>query len=434
MKNLLELSNTTKLIETKEKDIRSFEKVYEKFDSKYYSSKESIEDIVYEHINAKDQTQKTSELEAFYLINLAQVVKMYNLFTKNLPRVRPYYAVKCNSDSALLSLLAALGSGFDCASLKEMQTVENLGLEFSKDVIFANPCKQTSHMEYAKEKGVEWVTADNSFELKKFSEHWPEAKIVLRIQVDDSKSVCQFSSKYGAKVEDCEQLLNLAKELNLNVVGISFHVGSGCYDAKSFEKAVRDAKSVFEMAEKIGYKFNLLDIGGGFPGSQDVKPNFVEIAELISPLLDELFEEDVKIIAEPGRFFATGSHTLVCNIFGKREVYSKKKLEKENLKQEYMYYINDGIYHSFSCLFFDHAKINIKPLSTKNKLNETNQFISKIFGPTCDSLDIICSNTLFPELSIGDWFYVTDFGAYTRSSSTQFNGFSITQTYYYWQE
>jgi len=99
-----------------------------------------------------------------------------------------------------------------------------------------------------------------------------------------------------------------------------------------------------------------------------------------------------------------------------------------------MYYINDGIYHSFSCLFFDHAKINIKPLSTKNKLNETNQFISKIFGPTCDSLDIICSNTLFPELSIGDWFYVTDFGAYTRSSSTQFNGFSITQKYYYWQK
>jgi diaminopimelate decarboxylase len=367
MKNLLELSNTTKLIEqTKEKEIRSFEKVYEKFDSKFYEKKASIQDIVLEYCLQKDETKKTSELEAFYLINLAQVVKMYNLFTTNLPRVRPYYAVKCNSDPALIYLLHSLGAGFDCASQKEMQVVENLGLDYSKDVIFANPCKQTSHIEHARKVGVEWATADNSFELKKFAEFWPECKIVLRIQVDDSKSVCQFSSKYGAKVDDCESLLNIAKELNLNVVGVSFHVGSGCYDAKSFIKATKDAKTVFEMAEKVGYKFNLLDIGGGFPGSLDVKPNFIEISEALSPLLDELFDEDVKIIAEPGRFFASGSHTLVCNIFGKREVYSKKMLE--NKKQEYMYYINDGIYHSFSCLFFDHAKISIKPISTKKKI------------------------------------------------------------------
>jgi len=188
------------------------------------------------------------------------------------------------------------------------------------------------------------------------------------------------------------------------------------------------------MAEKIGYKLNLLDIGGGFPGSLDVHPNFIEISEVLSPLLDELFDSNVKIIAEPGRFFASGSHTLVCNIFGKREVYSKKVIEQQNKKQEFMYYINDGIYHSFSCLFFDHAKISFKPLSTKKKLNEELQYNSKIFfGPTCDSLDVICSNTPFPEMNIGDWFYITDFGAYTRSSSTLFNGFSITQTHYYWQ-
>jgi len=360
---------------------------------------------------------------------------MYNLFTTNLPRVRPYYAVKCNSDPALINLLHALGSGFDCASQKEMQAVENLGLDFSKDVIFANPCKQTAHMEYAREIGVNWATVDNTFELKKMADYWPECKIVLRILVDDSKSVCQFSSKYGAQVEDCETLLNYAKELNLNVVGVSFHVGSGCYDSKSFEKAIRDAKTVFEMAEKIGYKFNLLDIGGGFPGSVDIKPNFVDIAKILTPLLDELFDENVKVIAEPGRYFASGCHTLVCNIFGKREVFSKKALETQNKKQEFMYYINDGLYHSFSCLFFDHAKINIIPFSTKKKYNEeTENFTSKIFGPTCDALDVICSNTPFPEMNIGEWFYVTDFGAYTRSSSTVFNGFSITESYYYWQD
>jgi len=293
---------------------------------------------------------------------------MYNIFKTNLPRVRPYYAVKCNSDPAMISLIHALGGGFDCASQREMEACKDLGLDYATDVIFANPCKQISHMEHAKKIGVEWATVDNAFELKKMAEYWPECKVVLRILVDDSKSVCQFSSKYGAQVEDCEYLISYAKELGLQVVGVSFHVGSGCYDSKSFEKAIRDAKTVFEMAEKIGYKFNLLDIGGGFPGSTDIKPNFVDIAKILSPLLDKLFDEDVKIIAEPGRYFASACHTLVCNIFGKRDVFSKKSLETHNKKQEYMYYINDGLYHSFSCLFFDHAKINIKPFSTKKEI------------------------------------------------------------------
>jgi len=190
-------------------------------------------------------------------------------------------------------------------------------------------------------------------------------------------------------------------------------------------------KQYLNMGKKIGYKFNLLDIGGGFPGSLDAKPSFIDIAEILSPLIDELFDESVKVIAEPGRYFAHACHTLVSNIHAKREV---KILEETKTKQEFLYYVNDGVYHSFSCIFFDHVKAKIVPFSTNKKLNDKQKYKSKVFGPTCDSLDMITADIEMPEMDVGDWIYVDEFGAYTRSSSTAFNGFSINETFYYWKE
>jgi len=386
-------------------------------------------------IAQKKKTQKkSSELEAFYLINLAKVVKAYEVFVENLPRVRPYYAVKCNSDPAILRLLNELGAGFDCASKKELEIIESLNLNISKDVIFANPCKMLSHIEYAQKIGVEYTTLDNVTELQKISKHWNNASVVLRIAVDDSNSHCQFSSKFGASYGECEQIFEISKENKINIVGISFHVGSGCFSVESFLNAIKKAKKIFDLGKKFDFHLKLLDIGGGFPGSTSSKPSFVDMAKKIQPLIDELFDKDITVIAEPGRYFASECHTLVCNIFGKREVFSKKQLDLNEIDQQYMYYANDGIYNSFSCLFFDHVDINVHPFSTKKNFNEVqDKYKSKIFGPTCDALDVICSNTLLPKLEIGDWFYVTEFGAYTRSSSTKFNGFTVDKSYYYYQ-
>jgi len=421
--------------ESTETDIKpTFENIFGKYEVKEYSSKVQLEEIIYEHCSEKENTKKSSELEAFYLINLAKVIKAYEVFVENLPRVRPYYAVKCNSDTAILRLLNELGAGFDCASQKEMELLESFNLDYSKDVIFANPCKMVSHIEYAEKIGVEFTTLDNVLELQKISKHWNNCKVVVRIAVDDSNSHCQFSSKFGASYSECEKIFEMAKELKINIVGISFHVGSGCFSVESFLNAIKKAKSTFELAKKFDFDLKLLDIGGGFPGSTTSKPSFLDMAKEINPLIDELFAKDVTVIAEPGRYFASECHTLVCNIFGKREVFSKKQLELNEIKQEFLYYANDGIYNSFSCLFFDNVEIEIKPFSTKKNFNEVEEkFKSKIFGPTCDALDVICSNTLLPRMEIGDWFYVTEFGAYTRSSSTKFNGFSVDKSYYYYQ-
>jgi ornithine decarboxylase len=84
-----------------------------------------------------------------------------------------------------------------------------------------------------------------------------------------------------------------------------------------------------------------------------------------------------------------------------------------------IYYLNDGVYGSFNCIYFDHTVPTILPFNER----DGGQFKSTIFGPTCDSIDLICENTMLPELAIGEWVYVEDFGAYTAASSSAFNGF-----------
>jgi ornithine decarboxylase len=120
-----------------------------------------------------------------------------------------------------------MGGGFDCASKAEIEEVVSMGVDPAKRIIFANPCKQVSHIRYARDNGVQMVTVDNEEELIKLKKHWPEAMILIRIKTDDSKSMCQFSTKFGASLQDCSRLISLGKELDLDLVGVSFHVGSG---------------------------------------------------------------------------------------------------------------------------------------------------------------------------------------------------------------
>lgn len=341
----------------------------------------------------------------------------------------------------MLKTLKALGCGFDCASTAEIASVLQLdGVDekfVSENVIFANPCKQISHIQFAAKNNVKLTTADGEEELQKLAKYWPDCQVVLRICVDDSKSVCQFSSKFGAKLGGMEELIHLCQELKLNLYGISFHVGSGCYDTSSFVQAIKDASDCFKLAENYGYKLKLLDIGGGFPGNVNAKPSFTDISDTIESLLDELFPKEIRVIAEPGRYFAAGCYTLVTNIFGRKKAHHKKIMkEKEEKEQEYLYYINDGVYQSFNCLFFDHAKItteNIKYLALDRKLSDE-KYVSKVFGPTCDALDMVTSEILFPKLEIGDWIYFPEFGAYTIAAASPFNGFLTVKIHYIWRD
>lgn len=196
--------------------------------------------------------------DAFFVADLASVAHQYRQWTDLLPRVRPFYAVKCNPDPLVSTTLHKLGAGFDCASKAELQLALDLGAD-PASIIFANPCKQVSHIRFAAQKGIQKMTFDNADELVKVKLHMPDAKMVLRILTDDSKSVCRFGIKFGAAIGLVADLLKLATELEIEVVGISFHVGSGCFDASSFKDAVVLARQAFDIGESLGFNFSLLD-------------------------------------------------------------------------------------------------------------------------------------------------------------------------------
>ena len=156
-------------------------------------------------------------------------------------------------------------------------------------------------------------------------------RLVLRIATDDSKAVCRLSVKFGATLKTSRLLLERAKELNIDVIGVSFHVGSGCTDPETFVQAVSDARCVFDMATEVGFSMHLLDIGGGFPGSEDTKLKSEEITSVINPALDKYFPSDsgVRIIAEPGRYYVASAFTLAVNIIAKK-TKNKKQKTKQN--------------------------------------------------------------------------------------------------------
>jgi ornithine decarboxylase len=223
-------------------------------------------------------------------------------------------AVKCNPDPYVLRLLAALGTGFDCASNGEISQVLCLDLNPER-IIFANPCKAPSFIRNAAKVGVNIMTFDNADELYKVARINPTAKLVLRILTDDSKSLCRLGLKFGAPLVTVPGLLNIAKELRLDVIGVSFHVGSGCYDSSAFADAISYARCAFDMGVAAGYKFSLLDVGGGFEDA-----TFEVTAGVLRDALDFHFPDraGLRIIAEPGRYFVSRAFSLAANIIARR--------------------------------------------------------------------------------------------------------------------
>lgn len=232
----------------------------------------------------------------------------------------PPTAVKCNPDPYVLRLLAALGTGFDCASTGEIAQVLALAPPGHIDparIIFANPCKPASFIRSAAARGVHLMTFDNADELHKTARAHPAAQLVLRILTDDSKSRCAFGTKFGAPPAHVRALLELARELRLAVVGVSFHVGSGCYDPRVYADAVRRARAAFDVARECGFAPTLLDVGGGFEDAL-----FERAAACLAAALDESFpdrrERGVRVVAEPGRYYVANAFQLAANIIARR--------------------------------------------------------------------------------------------------------------------
>ena len=323
-------------------------------------------------------------------------------------------AVKCNPDPEVLRLLAGLGTGFDCASKQEIEQVLKIGVDPSR-IIYAQPCKTKSYVRYAAQQGVTQMTFDNADELYKIKDLFPDAELFLRILTDDSSSLCRLSLKFGASLDSAEELLQLARQLDLNVVGVSFHVGSGASDPKSFLKAVQDSRVVFDQAAAQGYNMKTLDVGGGFCGD-----NFEMMALVLGQALDDYFPSNIRIIGEPGRYYVASAFTLACNIIARRAIF-----DPTTAQTSYMLYLNDGVYGNFSSIIFDHQHPIPRVLMSNGPAHTRHIAEYSIWGPTCDGIDRITERCVLQEvLDVGDWLYFEEMGAYTKCSATRFNGFT----------
>ncbi len=351
-----------------------------------------------------------------FVIDHEQIRKNYQEFRSHLPAVQVYFAVKANSNPEIVRTLFEMGSSFDVASMPEFMIVyENIRDMPDKErqdwiwdkIIYANTIKPIETLE-ALDKYKPLVTFDNAAEIKKIHDHAPHAGLVLRIRVPNTGSMVELSSKFGAHPGEAVDLIMTAFEAGLEVEGLSFHVGSQCTNFENYVTALQLSSDIInEVETRTGKKIRLLDIGGGFPVKYhpEVK-DFKLLAKKLNTEFKRLFPKDMQIIAEPGRFLVANTCTLVAKVVGKAVRDGKT-----------CYYINDGVYHTYSGQVFDHVNYPVLPF----KDGETQ--ISAVFGPTCDAFDTITLSAELPELDIGDLVYSENIGAYSHASSTYFNGF-----------
>ncbi len=350
-----------------------------------------------------------------FIIDHEKIRQNYREFKEALPRVQAYYAVKANSNPEIVKTLYEMGASFDVASFPEFmivyENIKDLPEKERQDwiwdkIIYANTIKQEETLQKL-DQYKPLVTYDNIDELYKIKKNCPQAGLALRIRVPNTGSMVELSSKFGAHPGEAVDLILEAFKTGLVVEGISFHVGSQCNNFENYIQALQLSASILKEAESRGHKINILDIGGGFPVKYNSKvKSFKTLARKLNTEIDRLFPKTMEILAEPGRFMVANAATLVTKIIGKAVRDGKT-----------CYYLDDGVYHTFSGIVFDHCQYPLK------SFKEGELKVCAAFGPTCDAFDTISVAEDLPELEIGDYLYAENIGAYSIASSTYFNGF-----------
>jgi ornithine decarboxylase len=377
-----------------------------------------------------------------------------------------FAAVKCNPDVEIAATLASLGVNFDCASAGELDMVTGLGVSADR-IVYAHPCKPPSQLAHAMQQGCTLTVADGEEELAKIAAVAPDARVLLRIKVDDSASAMPFSAKFGADLAAVPYLMKRAAQLGVSMVGVSYHVGSGCDHLNTYSQAVAAAAHVFKIGTEAGHSMTVLNMGGGYPGDAPVDQplhglpmGFADVAAQMNSALAEHFPESrvddvsgqpIQLMAEPGRYFVSACQTIATPIMAVRRSGDPAGDGMSRV------YVDDGVYGSFNCIVFDHRApmpivlpkdfINSEcgaaehtlrtcgpvPLDARGANNgsaDGSWERVSVWGPTCDSLDRIVPEMYMRAgadgsgaLNQGDWLVWDAMGAYTNAAASNFNGF-----------
>uniref|UniRef100_A0A3Q0RVD5 Antizyme inhibitor 1b n=1 Tax=Amphilophus citrinellus TaxID=61819 RepID=A0A3Q0RVD5_AMPCI len=335
------------------------------------------------------------EKNAFVVGDLGVLMRQHLCWQSVVPHVQPYYPVKCNSSPAVIEVLASLGLGFICANKAEMSLVLDHGVP-PENIILSGVFKQLAHIKHAAKNSIQHLVCENEAELSKIGRLHPNAKLLLQLTTE--AHAAETSMAFGSSLKSCRHLLEVAKELGVQVVGVTFHIPSSCQDLQqAYTHALSDARCVFDMGVELGFNMNILDIGGGFTGSEF---QLRQVETAIRPLLDAYFPQlsGVQVLAQPGSFYVASAFSLAVNVIGKKMVTR----HWDSLDTEFLYYMNKGVYGPFDRKLLGNsiAAPSVHKVSRKDSL----------WGPSLDPLDQVVEHCLLPELSVGDWLLFSNMG------------------------
>ncbi len=341
------------------------------------------------------------------IIDCARVRSQYRKLRRALPGVDLHYALKPLPHAAVVRTIVEQGGWLDLATTGEVQLVQSLGVDPGR-CIHTHPIKRDRDIRNALQAGVRTFVADNADEVRKFKPYGERAALLLRVSFRNPGAVCDLSRKFGCDPEDAIALARLAASIGVDVRGFSFHVGSQAPDARKHVEAIEACARLLSRArrERLG-SLDTLDIGGGFP--IDYLQRAPDIRQFCAPIRAALARapKRVRVIAEPGRFIAGPAAIGVASVMG--------RAQREG---HWWYYLDDGLYGSYSGQIYDHARYPVESLRSGGPL-----LPSVLAGPTCDSIDVIAENLMLPQLKAGDLIVGRSMGAYTWASASEFNFF-----------
>jgi len=342
------------------------------------------------------------------ILDSERVRVQFRKLRKALPGVDLHYALKPLPHPAVVQTVINEGGFLDLATTGEVQLVQRLGIGPDR-CIHTHPIKRDPDIRNAVAFGLRTFVADNPDEVRKFARYAGGVDLLLRVSFRSPGAVCDLSRKFGCDPEDVLALARLAAEQGIGVRGLSFHVGSQAADSAKHVEALHACVKLMAAArrDKLG-AFDTLDIGGGFP--IDYAQPVQDISRFCAPLRAALAKlpERVRIIAEPGRYIVGPSAISVASVMG-----------RARREGHWWYYLDDGLYGSYSGQLYDHARYPVEPLR-----DGPERLPSVLAGPTCDSIDVIAENLLLPELRTGDLIVGRAMGAYTWASASEFNFFA----------
>ncbi len=345
------------------------------------------------------------------LVDCDTVRHQYRALKNALPNVQLHFALKPFPHPSVVDTLLAEGACFDLATSGEVDLVASRGVSAER-TIHTHPIKRDQDIRDALTYGCNVFVIDNMNELEKFVAYKDQVELLVRLSFRNSESFADLSKKFGCSSEIAIELIERARNLGIHIKGLSFHVGSQTTNPHKYVEAIDACRLVMEQVIESGLPaLSTLDIGGGFPVTYN--DYVMPIDQFCMPINEALnrLPETVQILAEPGRFIVAEAVTSVASVMG--------QAEREG---ETWYYLDDGIYGTFSGILFDHGDYPIVALK-----ESVETFPSVLAGPTCDSIDVIAEHIMLPKLNNGDLIVGRMMGAYTSATATDFNFFKRAQ-------